>query len=215
MTTRPIRPVLGAAMAAACALALGGCVSLGAEVPDTLLTLAPDEIAPIGMSAAAGEDNAAGAIAVLTPEVPAKLDVLRLPVNVTETQIAYLREAFWVEKPARLFRRLIGETLRVRASAGFGQGEGEAPLILDSEEAGPGIGVTVRGTLSELSYDAPSSSVVVRFDAVRLDSSGTAKTRRFEARESGVIDEASAIGPALNRAANQVAREVADWVLAQ
>lgn len=206
------RPRALAAIAAPLALALGGCVSLGVEVPDSLLTLTPSASAPVGMNAASGGEAEAGAIAVLTPEVPAKLDVLRLPVNVTETQIAYLPEAIWVEKPARLFRRLIGETLRARASDDEAAG---APLILDSDEAGIEASVIVRGTLSELGYDAPSSSVVVRFDAVRSDGSGTAKTRRFEARESGVIDEPGAVGPALNRAANAVAGEVADWVLSQ
>jgi cholesterol transport system auxiliary component len=38
------------------------------------------------------------------------------------------------------------------------------------------------------------------------------ETRRFEAIEPGVAPEAEAVAPALNRAANSVARQVADWV---
>ena len=58
-----------------------------------------------------------------------------------------------------------------------------------------------------------ASRVVVRFDAIRVDSEGQATTRRFEAREGGVPAEAQAVGAALNRAANTVAGDVADWVV--
>ncbi len=216
--TRSAHPRGPAAAVAALALILSGCVSLGAEAPESLLTLTPDVSAPVGMNAASGGEVDAGAIAVLTPEVPAKLDVLRLPVNISATELAYLPEAFWVEKPARLFRRLIGETLRARLSEGQGASAGEggasAPLILDSDDAPLVATVFVRGTLSELTYDAPSSSVVVRFDAVRSDAQGRATTRRFEARVEGVSADTAAIAPAINRAANEVAGEIADWVLA-
>jgi cholesterol transport system auxiliary component len=65
-----------------------------------------------------------------------------------------------------------------------------------------------------MGYDAASSSAVVRFDAVRIDREGKVTTRRFEARETGVVAEAKAVGAALNVAANRVAAEVADWVAA-
>ncbi|MFU7528840.1 ABC-type transport auxiliary lipoprotein family protein [Qipengyuania sp. ASV99] len=194
----------GLGMAAAGAsLALTACISLGAEPPESLITLSATASAPAGAGASAGREDSAAAIAVLTPEVPAKLDVLRVPVNVSDTQVAYLQEAVWIEKPARLFRRMIGEILRLRGGA----------LVLDSDDTPTLAGVSLRGTLSEMSYDAPTSSVVVRFDAVRTDSSGAVLSRRFEARESGVAPEAEFVGPALNRAANTVAGEVADWVL--
>jgi len=196
-------------LAAICA-GLAGCVSLGAEVPESLLTLTPTASAPVGMSAASGGTAQAGAIAVLTPETPAKLDVLRVPVNVSPTKIAYVQEAIWVEKPARLFRRLLGETLRARLASN----DGSAPLVLDNDDTPLLADEFIRGTLSELSYDAPTSSVVVRFDAVRSDAQGTATTRRFEAREEGVLAEPGAISAAINRAANSVAGEVADWVVA-
>ena len=96
------------------ALALTGCVSLGGvEPPDSVFTLTSTATPPAGSGAATGGEDRAGAIAVLTPEVPAKLDVTRIPVNVSDTEIAYLQDAFWIERPARLFRRLMGETLRL------------------------------------------------------------------------------------------------------
>ena len=197
---------LKAGLATGLALALSGCVSLGVEVPESLLTLSPTATAPVGAVAEAGSADMKGAIAVLTPEVPAKLDVLRVPVNVSATEVAYLEDAIWIEKPARLFRRVLGETMRARA------GE-NAPLVLDSDDTPLRAGTFVRGTLMEMGYDAPSGEVVVRYDAIRSDAQGGAVTRRFEARESGVVAEAASIGPALNRAANTVAVEVADWVM--
>lgn len=193
-------------LAGALALALSGCVSLGVEVPDSLLTLSAEASAPVGAGAAAGGENMESAIAVLTPEVPAKLDVLRVPVNVSATEVAYLEDAIWVEKPARLFRRVLGETLRAR-------GGESAPLVLDSDDAPLRAGTFLRGTLMEMSYDAATREAVVRYDAIRSDAQGGAITRRFEARESGVAADALSVGPALNRAANTVAGEVADWVL--
>lgn len=191
------------AMIVAGGLALSGCVSLGAELPETLLTLSSTSSAPAGSGAEAGGEESEGAIAVLTPEVPAKLDVLRVPVNVSDTEVAYLQEAFWIEKPARLFRRLIGETLRTRGAA----------LVLDSDDTPTLASQFVRGTLLDMTYDAPTASVVVRFEAIRTDSEGKVISRRFEAIEDGVEAEAESVGPALNRAANIVASEVADWVL--
>jgi cholesterol transport system auxiliary component len=64
-----------------------------------------------------------------------------------------------------------------------------------------------------MGYDARNSSVVVRFDAIRVDSEGRAITRRFEARETGVPAEARAVGAAINEAANRVAADVAAWTV--
>ena len=189
-------------------LGLSGCVSLGGGglAPESLLTLTPTTTAPVGSGANAGGEDMAGAIAVLTPEVPAKLDVLRVPVNVTPTKIAYLQDAFWVEKPARLFRRLLGESLRAQA------GE-TTPLVLDTDDTPLRAATFLRGTLSEMSFDAETGSVVVRFDAIRSDAMGKVTTKRFEARETGITADAASVGPALNKAANSVASEVADWMM--
>ncbi|WP_301751715.1 ABC-type transport auxiliary lipoprotein family protein [uncultured Erythrobacter sp.] len=182
-------------------LALGGCISLGGEPPASLLTLSPETRAPAGPGVSGTEQPV---IAVLGIDTPAKLDVLRVPVAVSDTELAYLQEAFWVEKPARLFRRLVGETIRARGQA----------MVVDGDATATLATVSLRGTLTEMGYDAAASSAVVRFDAVRIDREGKVTTRRFEARETGVVAEAKAVGAALNVAANRVAAEVADWVAA-
>lgn len=183
-------------------LALPGCISLGGPPPESLLTLSPETRAPAG-DGAVGADRPV--IAVLNIDTPAKLDVLRVPVTVSDTELAYLQEAFWVEKPARLFRRLVGETIRARGVA----------LVVDGDDTATLAMVTVRGTLIDMGYEAQGSAAVVRFDAVRLNAAGKVTgTRRFEARETGVPAEGRAVGAALNRAANRVAGEVADWAAA-
>ncbi len=191
------------AAAALVLAALAGCVSLGGgKPPESLLTLSPLAAPAAGSGAEAGRDTTGRAILVQLPDTPAKLDVLRLPVAVTDTEIAYLEETYWVEKPARLFRRLVGETVRARGAA----------LVIDNDDTPLLADVTLRGTLLDMGYDARDASVVVRFDAVRTEAGGKATSRRFEARESGVAPEARAVGPALNRAANQVAADVAEWL---
>ena len=185
------------------ALGLSGCISLGGPPPESLLTLSPAERAPVGSGATAAPDRKV--IAVLALDTPAKLDVLRVPVQVSDTELAYLQDAFWVEKPARLFRHLLGETLRAKS--------GGAALVLDGDETVALATTTLRGTLIDMGYDASASSVVVRYDAIRVDGEGNASTRRFEARESGIPAEARAVGAALNRVANEVAGEAAEWAV--
>lgn len=181
-------------------LALPGCISLGGPPPESLLTLNPEVRAPAGAGASAGSEQPV--IAVLALDTPAKLDVLRVPVAVSDTELAYLQEAFWVEKPARLFRRLVGETIRARGGA----------LVIDADDTVTLATITLHGTLIDMEYDAQGSAAVVRFDAVRVDGGGRITTRRFEARETGVPADARAVGAALNRAANTVAGEIADWI---
>ncbi len=180
------------------ALALSGCISIGAEPPESLLTLTSEAVAPVGAALAVTPDNA---IAVYEPFAPARLDVTRIPVQVDGSNIAYLKEAVWVEKPARLFRRVLAETLRARGDT----------IVVDNDEAGMVATRILRGTLVDFGYDVRSGSVVVRFDAMRSNGEDAPQTRRFESVVPGVAAEAAPVGVALNTAANDVARQVADW----
>lgn len=186
------------------ALTLGGCVSFGAaEPPESLLTLSSNAAVPPGTVREAGGEDKFGSVVILTPETPAKLNVTRIPVTVSETEIAYLQDAVWIDKPARLFRNLLGETLRPRTGA----------LIVDSDDTPTAASVTVRGKLLDMGYDVASSSVLIRFEAIAVTADGRAVSRRFEAREAGVAPGAAAVGPALNRVANTVADQLADWLV--
>lgn len=195
---------LGTGFLAMAALSLGGCLpSLTPDPPESLLTLQSLNVAPAGTSLQTGTAGGAPTLAVYTPSTPAKLDVLRVPVSVNETEIAYLQDTVWVEKPSRLFRRLLAETLRAKGTAFIVDGDSN-PVLPDRR---------LTGSLLDLGYDAPTSTVVARFDAVRSTAVGeVVETRRFEAVETGIAPEAELIGPALNRVANTVANDVADWM---
>ncbi|MEQ1499623.1 MAG: ABC transporter [Novosphingobium sp.] len=199
---KPIRIRIRAAGAALLLAALAGCVSLGGggKPPRFLLSLAAEKPVAAGTMASG---TAATTIVVMEPDTSQKLAVLRVPVQVSDTSVAYLVDATWVERPARLFRGLIAETLRTRTTA----------LVLeDSQPAAPG-GQRLGGQLVDMGYDARSGAVVVRYDALRTMPDGTVQSRRFEAVVPGVPAKAEFVGPALNQAANDVARQVAEWML--
>ncbi|WP_188644870.1 ABC-type transport auxiliary lipoprotein family protein [Tsuneonella deserti] len=185
-------------LALALSAALTGCISFGSKPPESLLSLTPANPVPAG-TAISGD--VAQAIAVLEPEAPARLAVTRVPVQIDDTQIAYVKDAVWVDKPTRLFRRLLGETIRAKSRR----------LVIDTDDAALTPKNQLRGTLVDFGYDARTSQVVVTFDAVR-DVNGTqVTTRRFSAT-APATPEAAPVGAALNQAANEVASQVADWV---
>lgn len=189
----------GALFAISC-LALPGCISLGGKTPELLFGLTADKSAPAGATASG---RLSDAIVVLDPETDRSLDVLRVPVRVDGSNIAYLKDAAWIEKPAREFRALLAETIRAETGQLVVEGS-------DFEAAGKTF---VRGRLLEMGYDAPRGAVIVRFDAMRSGAPGSdIVTRRFEAVVNGVEPKARFVGPALNQAANDVARQVADWI---
>src|SRR5690606_2913275 len=178
-------------------LSLAGCVSFGAEPPDQLLTLTPERTAPVGFATAG---PASAALAVLEPTVGQRLNVTRVPVQTSDSSLAYLKDAVWVEKPARLFQGLVAETIRARGNR----------LVVGEGALGQSAVTTLSGRLLEMGDDGASGSVVVGYDAVLQLPDGEVRTRRFESRVPAAA-EAGAVAPALNRAANDVAGQVADW----
>ena len=194
-----MRNALRSAVAAAAMLGLSGCLSLGGKTPDSLITLTSTATAPAGSTASG---TAATAIVLSDFEAPAKLDVTRVPVQVSDSEIAYVKDAVWNEKPARLLRRLIAETIRARGNR----------LVIDGDDPGALAEARLSGTLREFGYDARTSEVVLVLDASRAGAGSSVTTRRFEARVAGVVAEAVPVGAALNQAANTVAAEVAAWV---
>lgn len=178
---------------------LTGCVSFGGKPPEQLIALTPESSAPAG---SIGTGSLRDALVVLDPDTDRRLDVQRVPVQVGDAVVAYLKDAVWVERPARQFRRLLAETIRTRGNR----------LVLESSDSETGGRITLSGRLLEMGYDSRSQSVIVRFDAMRRDSTGQFVAQRFEATVPDVKPDARNVAPALNRAANDVARQVSDWV---
>ena len=178
---------------------LAGCISLGGKPPKLLIGLTPDKSAAVGDLAGG---RIADALVVLDPQADRKIDVLRVAVQVDDTKIAYLKDATWVEKPARLMRHLLSEAIRTRGKH----------LVLEASDDVSGTKQTLAGRLLDLGYDTRTSSVVVRYDALRTLPDGAIAARRFEAVIPGVPAQNKPVAEALNRAANDVAGQVAAWV---
>ncbi|HSQ95536.1 MAG TPA: ABC-type transport auxiliary lipoprotein family protein [Croceibacterium sp.] len=184
---------------AAALLALSGCLSLGGKMPAQLLNLTATSSAPAG-SAANG--TSATALAVLDIQAPLELDVTRVPVSINGSSVAYVKDAQWVDKPTRLFGRLLSDTIRAKGNR----------LVVTGSNLEDAAANKLSGTLSAMNYDASHGAVVVRFDAVFQNGAKQIQTKRFESVVPGVSPQAGSVGDALNRAANDVAAQVAAWV---
>lgn len=179
---------------------LSACVSFGgAEPPPFLLSLTSDTQVDAG---AVRVGPRAGALVVRLPSTPQKLNTLRVPVQTSATGIAYLKDATWVDKPARLFQGLLTETIAAKNDR----------LVLTPLQAQGKADTYLSGELVSFGLDGPSLTVNVTYDAVKMREGEPLEKRRFEVREKVFAAEAGPVGEALNSAANKVALEVADWV---
>jgi cholesterol transport system auxiliary component len=197
LRSRVLATIVLAAVLGACSL--GSILGGGGKGPATLLTLSPEAPATgeFTRAAAAGQ-----AVTVSTPIIAKELRTLRVPVQVTPTDVQYVENAQWVDTPDRLFQNLLAETIRRTTTR----------VVLDPDQTSLDPGLIVSGELRRFGFDAASGQVVVQFDGALSTVGGTrVETRRFEASVNSDGSSAS-VGPALNRAANEVAYKVAGWV---
>jgi len=195
--SRAIAPIALALAVGGCSL--GGLLGGGGKAPATLLTLTPEAPAAgeFTRAAAAGQ-----AVTVGTPVISKELRTTRIPVQLSPTDVQYVTDAEWVDTPDRLFSGLLAETIRRTTNR----------VVLDPALTGLDPGLIVSGELRSFGYDAASGQAVVRFDGALSTAGGTrVETRRFEA-SAPADGTAQTMGPALNRAANDVAAKVAQWV---
>ena len=179
-------------------LSLGACISFETKAPPSMLVLTADNSVTAG---AARTASATDALVIQTPEVPRKLDTNRVPVQIDASSIAYLKDAFWADKPARLMQQLLSET--VSAKTGH--------LVLREVDAGGKAAQFISGSLLEFGVDAATNEAVVVFDAVKISRGNPTEKRRFEARRPVAAVEAAPVAAALNEAANEVALQIAEW----
>lgn len=179
-------------------MALGACVSFGAKAPASMLVLTADNVVSAG---AARTASAADALVVQMPEVPRKLDTNRVPVQIDASSIAYLKDAFWADKPARLMQLLVIETISAKTGN----------LVLNEVDAGGKAARFLSGSLLEFGIDSATNEAVVVYDVVKIVRGSATEKRRFEARRPVTAIEPAPAGAALNAAANDVAGQIADW----
>jgi cholesterol transport system auxiliary component len=195
------RRALRALPSAALLLAgLSGCVSLGSKPPESLLSLSADTKVAAGTTVSAAPGKS---LMVADPETPKTLDTVRVPVQVTPTSVAYVKDAQWVDTPRHLFRKLLAETIAA----------GGNTVVLDPGQYSVNPGPRLLGDLVEFGIDARSRSAVVTFDATLTSPEGGVITRRrFSASVPVREIKAGSVGAPINQAANTVAAEIAAWV---
>lgn len=186
--------------AIALAGALGACALMGGgKAPAYLFDLTAEPGAAVAptRSAAAGET-----VTIRVPVVSRELRTTRVPVQVSPYVVEYVKDMTWVDTPDRLFQQLIEETVRATTRR----------VVLDPAQSALDPGLVVTGELQKFGYDAQQGMVIVEYDASLATQGGThVQTRRFTA-SLPADGSATTVGPALNQAANQVAREVAGWI---
>ncbi|MBA3576616.1 MAG: membrane integrity-associated transporter subunit PqiC [Sphingomonas sp.] len=197
-----MRAIVRIASAVALGVAVGACslssLTGAGKTPAHLFDLTPDVTAAAATrSAAAGE-----IVTIRVPVVPRELKTTRVPVQVNPIVVEYLKDMTWVDTPDRLFQNLLEEM--VRSTTGR--------VVLDPSQSALDPGLVVTGQLQKFGFDAQQGTVVVQYDASLATQGGThVQTRRFVAALPA-DGTAATVGPALNQAANQIAREVAAWI---
>jgi cholesterol transport system auxiliary component len=195
-------PRMFAAVALAAALgacSLSGMLGAGGKAPATLLTLTPEAADPGQIVRAA---NAGEAVTIAVPVISEKNSTTRVPVQVSPTDVQYVTNLVMVDTPDRLFQDLLAETVRRTTNR----------VVLDPRQARLDPGLQVTGELRRFGYDAQTGQAIVVYDGALSTAGGTrVETRRFTGT-APADGTAASVGPALNRAANQVAAEVATWI---
>jgi cholesterol transport system auxiliary component len=199
-----MRPLFRHTLPVALAFALGGCslgglLGGGGKPPVTLQTLTPQAPDPgaITRTATAGQT-----VTIAVPVISKELRTIRVPVQVSATDVQYVTGLQWVDTPDRLFQDLLMETVRRTTNR----------VVLDPNQTGLDPGLLVHGELQRFGYDAQAGQVVVVYNGSLSTAGGSqVETRRFVATAPADGSGAS-VGPALNQAANQVALDVAKWI---
>lgn len=186
------------AMIALLLLPLAGCVSFGAKAPRQLLTLNATDAVAIGVTRTTANGQT---VTILSPSVPAAIAAPRVPVYRGDIAIAYVKDAAWIDSPARLFQRLLSETVAAKTGR----------IVVDLRQSTGDPGLRIQGTLLKFGIDEARSEAVVTYDAV-IVREAELDSRRFERRVRVDVIDALTVGPALNTAANGVASDVADWI---
>ncbi len=188
--------VVAASALASCSLSslTGG----GGKAPIVLQTLTPEVADPGAMTRSAA---AAQAVTIESPVISNELRTIRVPVQISPTDVQYVTNLQWVDTPDKLFQNLIEETVRRTTNR----------VVLNPNQTGVDPGIVLRGELSRFGYNAQTGQVEVTYDGTMSNAAGEVQTRRFVATAPADGTGAS-VGPALNRAANQVAQQVAQWI---
>ena len=198
---KPVMRMMTAAVlvASLTGCSIGGLLGGGGKAPTVLQTLTPEAADPgaVTRTAAAGQS-----VTVAVPLTSKELHTVRVPVQISPGYVQYVTNLTWIDTPDRLFQGLVAETIRRTTNR----------VVLDNGVTSLDPGLLVSGQLQKFGYDAATGQVIVEYDGALSTAGGNrVESRRFVAT-APADGTASTVGPALNRAANEVARDVAGWV---
>jgi cholesterol transport system auxiliary component len=187
-------------LALALVLPLSGCISFGEKPPAHLMSLSADARRPANETRVAQDKNA---VSVAIPVTIAALRNQHLAVLTQGAQFAYLPKAMWSDIPNHLFRDLLAETIEAKTGR----------FVPDARNASITPDTRLAGTLAAFQLIGGEGKVTVIYDATLARSgSDQIRTRRFEATVPTASEQPDSVAAALNRASNQVAADVADWI---
>src|SRR3954453_6663607 len=106
--TLPLRVVGTLALAAALSACMGSLLG-GGKPPTTLYTLTSEAADP---GPGTRTVNAGQAVTIGNPLLSKELRSVRVPVQVSPTDVRYVTDLQWVDTPDRLFQALLEETVR-------------------------------------------------------------------------------------------------------
>jgi cholesterol transport system auxiliary component len=179
---------------------LSGCISFGEKPPAQLMSLSSDAKLTGGDTHVATDKQA---ISVAVPVSVSALRNQRIAVLTGGTAYAYLPKALWSDVPAALLRNVLAETIEAKTGR----------FVPDQRNANITPDTRLGGTLVAFQLIGGEGKVQVIFDATLAKSgSEEIRTRRFEATAPAGSEKPDAVTAALNRAANQVATDVAGWI---
>jgi cholesterol transport system auxiliary component len=178
--------------------ALSACVNIGGgKAPDHLYGLNTVPVAGDAVSAVPAE-----ALILVEPDVDHALAVTRVAVAVPGGGVAYMKDGAWIDRPARLFRDRLADTIRAKTKR----------IVVFEDAETPAGAQRLSGRLASFGYDAATHTAVVRYDALRRGRDGVLAQRRFEASEPVAKPKVALVVTALGVASGKVAGQVADWV---
>jgi len=196
------RSLVAPTLALGAAALLSGCINFGDKPPARLMSLTSDAKVPVDQGKTTRDTQA---VSVALPALPSALRNNRIAVQ-TGTAFAYLPKAAWVDTPSQLFRAVLAETIEARTGR----------FVPDQRNAAITPDTRLGGTLSAFQLLGGQGKVLVIFDAtIARSGSDEIRTRRFETTAPAAGEDPASVSAALNRAANAVAGDVADWVGSQ
>ena len=125
-----------------------------------------------------------------------------MPVQVSPTVVQYVTNLQWVDTPDHLFKNLVAETVRRTTDR----------VVLDPARPRSILAWSSPASCSISAMTRRRGQVVVEYDASLSTAGGNqVQTRRFTAT-APADGTRRTVGPALNRAANEVARRSRQWI---